>query len=142
MFRFENSSLSAEVIVKSLIYQEPVKFALQVEMEKGKSLAETDAGRFVVGAREHDEQRYSDLKEATSSRKSEEAEIEELKHSLPIRQKTEGMLQADVQAGVEKDLRTRVKEEFRSRKPTVISIVSFLIGVGSLAVNILTMAVS
>lgn len=140
MYRFENSGLSAEAIVRSLIYQDPVRFALQVEMEQGKSLAQTEAAKYIIGARKVDEQKYGEMKQIEGGYRSDDMDFDELEKSVNIRKRTEGILDEDVQEGVKKDLRTRVKEEFKAKKPTLITIVSFLVSLTSVAMNIITLA--
>lgn len=140
MFRFENNNLSAEAIVRSLLNQDPVKFNLQAEMEQGKSLADTEAGRFIVGARKSDEQKFFEMKKTGSVSHSRDDEFDELEKSVDARKRTEEVLVEDVQENVKKDLKTRVKEEFREKKPTLLQIVSFLVGITSIAFNILALA--
>jgi hypothetical protein len=150
MFRFENSRASAETITRSLMYQTPVKFALQEEMDSGKTLAETAAGRFVIDTREQDERRHGTLKEALrpsggggpaacsgSGCADDDDDVESLYESIEKRKRMENVLEEDVEAEVEKDMKTKLKNLFKNgKKPTVSTILSMLIGLSSFAINL------
>jgi hypothetical protein len=151
MFRFENSRASAETILRSLMSQAPVRFALQEEMDSGKTLAETTAGKFVIGAREMDERRIKELRSGEpasvalcSSAKAVDADddnVEELVEHVENRRRTENVLEEDVQEEVENDLKTKMKEFFKKgggKKPTVTTVLSLLIGLSSFAINLIT----
>ncbi|KIW85157.1 hypothetical protein Z517_00547 [Fonsecaea pedrosoi CBS 271.37] len=150
MFRFENSRASAETILRSLMSQAPVKFALQEEMDSGKTLAETTAGKFIICAREQDEKRIQALKEghqssaAAASGPSATAadtddDVEELYEHIETRRKTENVLEEDVNEELEKDLKTKMKDFLKGgKKPTVTTILSLLIGLSSFAFNLIT----
>ncbi|OAP60218.1 hypothetical protein AYL99_05220 [Fonsecaea erecta] len=155
MFRFENTRASAETILRSLMSQAPVKFALQEEMDSGKTLAETTAGKFVVDTRERDERRIRALKEgqpataaaatpgsstrAAAVADDDDDDVDKLYEHIESRRRAENVLEEDVNEEVEKDLKTKMKDFLKGgKKPSVATILSLLIGLSSFAINLIT----
>jgi hypothetical protein len=133
MWRFDDEHATAKAIVRSLAGKPNITLALQDEMAKGKSLSKTTAGSFIVNARHKDEER---LKAKEKEVVSNPGEIKELQESIENRKAAEAKLQDDLVARIRKEIET-IDEEARKRnkKPTVASILQWLIGISELTVQ-------
>jgi hypothetical protein len=145
MWRLDNNKATAQAIIRTLMQKEPVEFALQKEMVAGKSLENTTAGAFIVAARREDEKRHSrlsiDLKnDPTNSRLSQNAE--KLQESIEQRRVDEEKLKDDILKSVREDIKRVVQDEMKNtgRRPTVNSIINWLLNIGSITVNVLQAA--
>jgi hypothetical protein len=149
MYRFEGTKASAETIVRSLMSQPPVTFALQREMTQFGSLAESEAGRFVIEARDEDERRCqqsSSAAQAASPSPSPKRygtfltaqELADLVQSIENRKRSENKLAENVQENVRGRIKAEVKKGIKEtgKVPSAVSLVSVLIGLGSLAANL------
>lgn len=141
MWRFEDNKDSAQAIIRSLMQKQAVVFALQKEMAKGRPLANTAAGAFVISERHNDEERHEKLAQdlKTSPHDKELAQyVETLQESIDQRRKNEDRLDEDIVGAVEKDMKTTLKQELKKlgRRPTVANIVMWFLSVGSFTANI------
>jgi hypothetical protein len=147
MFRFNDTMESAEVIVRSLMQQDDVLLTIQQEMKQGQSLANTSAGKFVIEARQQDEKRHSEMSESLKKEPGNgrlSADVANLQGSIKNRKSTEDNLEEHVQAAVEHEIKVKVKEELKKhgRRPKLVTIIGFLLGLGSFTANMVQAAMS
>jgi len=147
VFRFTDTVESAEVIVRSLMQQDDVLFTIQQEMKQGQSLANTSAGKFVIEARQEDEKRHSEMSEELKNEAGNQRlsmDIASLQGSIKNRKNGEENLDEHVQAAVEHEIKIKVEEELKKngRRPTLATIVQFLLTLGSFTANIVQSAIS
>ena len=140
MNRYDGDQRSAESIVRSLMAKGCTKFALQKEMLEYHTLAETTAGKFVIEARQKDEslirgEEFDKLPYQSQLRAEDMAELPE---SISQRKSTEPKLQQNIQEAVEGKMKQTLRDEAKraGRYPRLADIISILIGLGSLATNL------
>lgn len=138
MYRFEDTAASAQSIIRSMVSQPAVKFALQEEMARTGSLADTSAGKFVIAAREEDEKRYQTVRNPSAQKDMSSQELQQMQESIQKRKQTEAVLQENVGEQINSTLQDHVKQEMRKtgKRPTVVSLIGILIGIGSFCASV------
>jgi hypothetical protein len=156
MTRFNGSEGMAQAVVRNFFDKDDIVLALEAEMETtGGSLEATTAGAFVIDARRRDEEvhrewveRQEALQWQQQQRRQRQEErpvddelrkkMEELYASLKQRELDEANLKKDMVSAVQSEIKETVDKQFKKSgvRPTVVNIISWLIGVGSLTIGI------
>ena len=140
MWRFDDETSTARAIVRSLAGKPDITLALQDELASGKGLNATTAGSFIVNARQEDEKTLKTKAKRLANDPGNADLLEEigrLQTSIDSRKATEAKLQDDIVTKIRKEIRD-VDEEARrrSKKPTVASIIRWLIGISELTAQV------
>lgn len=154
MMRFNGNESMAQAVVRHFFDKGDIMLALEAEMETtGGSLEATTAGAFVIDARRRDEEAHrawvESLEAAPPPQREYQQEhrhvddelrkrMEELYASLKQRERDEANLKKDIVSTVKSEIVETVDKEVKKSgvRPTVVNIVSWLIGVGSLTLGI------
>jgi hypothetical protein len=140
MWQFDDQVGTAKAIVRALLAKKDVTLALQRELAGGELLKSTTAGTFVVEERQNDERRHSLMSHEAQSNPDDNRLVEEadmLRKSIDQRKADEPKLSEDIMEKVRSQIE-KAKEEIKKqgRRPTVSNVITWLIGMSSLAANI------